>query len=49
MEMEPVIVLLYVLVVLLVISIIVSGYTLARSRDILDELKEITNTLKRME
>lgn len=49
MEMEPIIVLLYVLVVLLMISIIVSGYTLVRSRDILDELKEITNTLKRME
>lgn len=47
--MEPIIVLLYTLAVLLVISIIVSAYTLARSRDILDELKEITNTLKRME
>lgn len=47
--MEPIIVLLYTLAVLLVISIIVSAYTLAHSRDILDELKEITNTLKRME
>lgn len=47
--MEPIIVLLYTLSILLVISIIVSAYTLARSKDILDELKEITNTLKRKE
>ena len=47
--MVPIIVLLYTLSILLVISIIVSAYTLARSKDILDELKEITNTLKRME
>lgn len=46
--MEPIIVLLYTLSILLVISIIVSAYILTRSRDILDELKEITNTLKRM-
>lgn len=47
--MEPIIVLLYTLAILLVISIVVSAYTLARSRDILDKLKEITDILKRME
>lgn len=47
--MEDIIVLLYTLTILLVISITVSAYTLARSRDILDELKEVSNTLKRME
>lgn len=47
--MEAIIVLLYTLAILLVISIVVSAYTLAHSRDILDELKEVSNTLKRME
>lgn len=47
--MESIIVLLYTLAILLVINIIVSAYALARIKDILDELKEIPNTLKRME
>lgn len=47
--MEPIIVLLYTLAILLVISIVVSAYTLTRSRDILDELKEVSDMLKRME
>ena len=47
--MESIIVLLYTLAILLVINIIVSAYALARIKDILDELKKIPNTLKRME
>lgn len=47
--MEGIIVLLYTLAILLVISITVSAYTLASIKDILDELKKIPNTLKRME
>ena len=47
--MEGIIVLLYTLAILLVINITVSSYTLASIKDILDELKEIPNTLKRME
>ncbi len=47
--MEPIAVLLYILVILLVISIFVSVHILIRSSDILDELKEITDILKRME
>lgn len=47
--METIIVFLYTLAILLVISIIVSEYILVHSSDILDELKEITDILKRME
>nr|DAY68289.1 MAG TPA: hypothetical protein [Caudoviricetes sp.] len=47
--METIIVLLYTLAILSAISTIVLIHTLARSIDILDELKEISNILKRME
>ena len=45
--MEGIIVLLYTLTILLVLNITVSSYTLAHIKDILDELNEITDTLKK--